>query len=255
MPDGWPPGPAGVESFCRLLLDACVGHASAVKANLAFFEAWGSQGLAVLERVRAALPSDLPFIADAKRGDIRSTSARHSVALFDSLGADAVTVSPYLGGAAIEPLLERTDRFAYVLCRTSDPGSGELQDLAVTAPPDGEEVPIPLYLRVSRRAAAWDAGRGTVGLVVGATGPAELTLVRQNAPGLAFLVPGIGRQGGDVGATLDSGPARDGPAARRPGGGLLVNLSRSISSAAVGAADPAKALEEVARSWAARLRV
>lgn len=238
-----------------MLIDACVGHAAAVKANLAFFEAWGSMGLAALERLRSAVPSDVPFIADAKRGDIRSTSARHAVALFDSLGADAVTVSPYLGGAAIEPFLDRDDRFAYVLCRTSDPGSGELQDLRITGESDGDAAPTPLYLYVSRRAAAWDAGRGMVGLVVGATAPAELALVRENAPGSAFLVPGIGRQGGDIEMTLARGPADTGPAADRPGGGLLVNLSRALSSAAIGAADPGRALEEAARGWAARLRV
>ena len=106
-------------------------YAAALKPNLAFFEAYGSAGIAALERIRASLPTALPLLADAKRGDIGTTAARQAVALFDSLGADAVTVNPYLGAEAIAPLLERLDRFAYVLCRTSNPGAGELQDLEV----------------------------------------------------------------------------------------------------------------------------
>ena len=110
---------------------------------------------------------------DAKRGDIGSTAARHAVALFDRLGADAVTVNPYPGGEAIEPLLERTDRYAYVLCRTSNPEAAEFQNLVVAADPSIDAPAEALHLRVARRAATWGPG-GTVGLVVGATAPAEL---------------------------------------------------------------------------------
>ncbi len=125
LPDGFSRDLAGVERFAALLLEAAAPVAAAVKPNLAFFEAFGSAGIAALERLRATVPPDLPVIADAKRGDIGSTAARQAVALFDVLGADAVTVSPYLGAEAIAPLLERPDRFAYVLCRTSNPGAGE----------------------------------------------------------------------------------------------------------------------------------
>ena len=112
---------------------------------------------------------------DAKRGDIGTTAARQAVALYDALGADAITVNPYLGGEAIAPLLERLDRFAYVLCRTSNPGAAELQSLVVARRgEDADGAPAePLYARVARRAAAWGPG-GTVGLVVGATAPVEL---------------------------------------------------------------------------------
>jgi len=131
LPEGLPPGLAGVEAFAALILEAVAPFAAAVKPNLAFFEAFGSAGLAALERIRARVPAGVLVVVDAKRGDIGSTSARHAAALFDGLGADAVTVSPYLGEEAIAPLLERGDRFAYVLCRTSNPGAGELQDLLV----------------------------------------------------------------------------------------------------------------------------
>jgi orotidine-5'-phosphate decarboxylase len=119
LPPGFSADIVGVEAFACLLVEAASPYASAVKPNLAFFEAFGSAGIAALERIRAVVPDDLPFIADAKRGDIGSTAARQAVALFDRLGADAITVNPYLGSEAIAPLLERTDRFAYVLCRTS----------------------------------------------------------------------------------------------------------------------------------------
>ncbi len=131
LPAGFPPDVQGIEAFSRLILEASLPFAAAVKANLAFFEAFGPDGIAALERLRAEVPADVPFLADAKRGDIGTTAARQAVALFDRLGADAVTASPYLGSAAIEPLLERTDRFVYVLCRTSNPGADELQHLTV----------------------------------------------------------------------------------------------------------------------------
>jgi orotidine-5'-phosphate decarboxylase len=246
----------GVERFCELLIDVAVPHAAAVKPNLAFFEAYGSPGLAVLERLRARVPADVPVVADAKRGDIGTTAARHATALYDLLDADAVTVSPYLGSDAIEPLLARWDRFAYVLCRTSNPGAGELQDLAVPADPSAGAPEEPLYLRVARRAAGWGPG-GTVGLVVGATAPAELAAVRSAAPGLAFLVPGVGAQGGDADAVLADGPATAAPAGGRPGGGLLVNVSRGIAAVAAGMPrrDVEKEIEAAALVWARRFPV
>ncbi len=127
LPRGFEPGLRGVEAFARLVLEAATPWASAVKANLAFFEAFGAEGMAALRRLRTEMPAELPFIADAKRGDIGSTSARHASAIFDHLGADAVTASPYLGQEAIAPLLEHSGGFVYVLCRTSNPGAGEFQ--------------------------------------------------------------------------------------------------------------------------------
>jgi orotidine-5'-phosphate decarboxylase len=254
LPAGFSPDIRGIEAFCGLVLEAALPFAAAVKPNLAFFEAFGPEGMAALERLRAAIPADVPLVADAKRGDIGSTAAKHATALFDVLGADAVTASPYLGSEAIAPLIDRSDRFVYVLCRTSNPGAGELQDLTVAADPAIGAPAEPLYLRVARRAAAWGPG-GTVGLVVGATAPAELEAVRGVAPGLAFLVPGVGSQGGDEAAAIRHGVAVAPPSGGIPGGGLLVNVSRGIAGAAVGASDPGAAVAAAAAGWAARLPV
>ena len=244
----------GLEAFCRLVLESATPYAAAIKPNLAFFEAYGSAGIAALERLRAAIPSGVPVVMDAKRGDIGSTAARQAVALFDALGADAVTVSPYLGEEAIAPLLERLDRYAYVLCRTSNPGAGELQSLIVAADVAAGFPDEPLYARVARRATGWGPG-GTVGLVVGATAPVELAEIRALAPGLAFLVPGVGAQGGEIAPVLADGPARVQPAGVRAGGGLLVNVSRGITGDARLAADPGEAIRAATAGWAGRLPV
>jgi orotidine 5'-phosphate decarboxylase subfamily 2 len=267
LPEGFPATLKGIERFCEVLLDAAVPFAAAVKPNLAFFEAFGSAGIAALERLRSLVPADVPFVADAKRGDIGSTAARQAVALYDVLGADAITANPYLGSEAIEPLLARGDRFAYLLCRTSNPGASELQGLEVAPDPAGGAPAEPLYARVARRAVAWGPG-GTVGLVVGATAPAELERIRGIAPGLALLVPGVGAQGGEVDPVLRFGPATAAPVGTYPGGGLLVNVSRGISGAAgkargdamygpgdVATTDLAEILATAAQDWATRLRV
>jgi orotidine-5'-phosphate decarboxylase len=254
FPEGFSRDLAGVERFAALLIDAALPYAAAVKPNLAFYEALGSGGIAVLERLRARIPADVPVIMDAKRGDIGSTAARQAVALFDALGADAVTVNPYVGSEGVAPLLERLDRFAYLLCRTSNPGAGELQSLVVAADMDANAPAEPLYARVARRAATWGPG-GTVGLVVGATAPDELRRVRAIAPGLAFLVPGAGTQGGEIGPALDHGRATEAPAGGRPGGGLLVNVSRAVAAAANAPGDPGELLAAAAADWSARLPV
>ncbi len=242
LPPGFRPDIAGVEAFCRVVVAAAAPYAAAIKPNLAFFEAFGSDGMAALERIRADLPTDLPVVADAKRGDIGTTASRQAVALFDRLGADAVTVNPYLGSEAIGPLLDRPDRFAYVLCRTSNPGAGEFQDLVVAGDPSTGAPAERLFERVARRANGWGPG-GTVGLVVGATAPVEMARIRARRAGAA--VPrsrhrrpgrrgraGPGARSGDdrSGRRRDrSGPAgqrvagdlrrRDRRLGRRPGGG------------------------------------
>ena len=260
LPDGFSTDLAGIEAFAMLIVEAAGPFAAAVKPNLAFFESFGADGMAALERIRRRIPAGLLVIADAKRGDIGTTAAHQAVALFDRLGADAVTVSPYLGGEAIAPLLAREDRFAYVLCRTSNPGAAELQNLVVAAD-DAMPAPAePLYLRVARRASGWGPP-GTVGLVVGATAPDELRAIREVAPGLGFLVPGVGAQGGELEPVLAAGPATAPPAGTRAGRGLVVNVSRGIAGAALrgarrdGPRDPGERLAEAARDWAARLPV
>ena len=236
LPEGLTRDVAGVESFARGLIEAASGAASAVKVNVAFFEAFGSEGWAALERVRRDIPQGLPCILDAKRGDIGSTAERYAEALFGHLDADGVTLSPYLGEDAIEPFLEHGDRLVYVLARTSNPSAARLQGLLV----DGE----PLHLRVARWIAErWTDGR--VGLVVGATAPDELRTLREAVPGPGFLVPGVGAQGGDEVAAAQ---AADG--AWAPG---LVNVSRGIALASSGP-DWRKAAAAAASAHAGRLR-
>ena len=256
LPEGFSPDLDGVERFATLILEAASPVAAAVKPNLAFFEAFGSAGLAALERLRARIPADIPVVMDAKRGDIGTTAARQAVALFDALGADAVTVSPYLGAEAIAPLLGRLDRFAYVLCRTSNPGAGEVQDLELVPDGDAGARGERVHERIARLATGWGPG-GTVGLVVGATAPEELATIRAIAPGLPFLVPGVGAQGGAIDPVLRHGPAAADPGSAGTGGGLLVNISRGIAAAAMeaGPGGPAERLAAAAAAWATRLPV
>jgi orotidine 5'-phosphate decarboxylase subfamily 2 len=256
LPDGFSRDVRGVEAYARAVLDAALPHVAAVKPNLAFYEAFGSAGIAALERIRAAIPPDVPFLVDAKRGDIGTTAARQAAAILDGLGAHAVTLSPYLGRDAVDPFLKRNGVFVYLICRTSNPAASEIQN--IDTPPDtAAGFPRePLYARVARVTARWaDAGR--LGFVVGATAPDELAALRDVVPDRAFLVPGIGAQGGDLEATLRYGPATSGEASTTPGGGLLVNVSRGISGPPE-PADPADLAERIAArasSWAARTPV
>ena len=189
-----------------------------------------------------------------------STAARQATALFDALAADAVTVNPYLGEEAIAPLLARADRFAYVLCRTSNPGAGELQELRVAADPATDAPAEPLYARIARRAAGWGPG-GTVGLVVGATAPDEFAAIRAIAPGLAFLVPGVGAQGGEVEPVLAAGPASAAPAGgatrrRTAGERVAGHRGRGVGDAGNGPdATHCERVAAAARDWAGRLPV
>ena len=263
LPKGFSADIAGVERYAELILEAALPFAVAVKPNLSFYEPFGSAGIAALERLRARIPSDVPVVGDGKRGDIDTTSARQSAAYFDALGFDAVTINPFVGEEALASYLDRPDRFAYVLCRTSNPGASEFQSLRVashqvedgvlTAPSE------PLWARIARQAAGWGAG-GTVGLVVGATAPDELRAIRAIAPKLPFLVPGVGAQGGELEPVLVHGPVA-GSSPERPGGSLIVNVSRGIASAAVGDGESGvlRDLQErvaaAARTWSERLPV
>ena len=216
LPHELPRNVAGMEAFARGVIEAAAEHAVAVKINVAFFEALGSEGWAALERVRRDVPAGALCILDAKRGDIGSTAERYAAGLLGRLEADAVTLSPYLGEDAITPFLEYPDRLVYLLVRTSNRSAARLQELPV----DGQ----PLHLRVARWAAdTWSDGR--VGLVVGATAPQELAQIRRSVPGPAFLVPGVGAQGGDLAA---SARACDG--AWAPG---VVSVSRGIAGASL----------------------
>ncbi len=178
--------------------------------------------------IRRVVPEAL-VILDAKRGDIGNSSSAYAQAAFDHFGVDALTVSPYLGGDSIAPFLERPERGAFLLCRTSNAGGAELQSVA-TAGGD------PLYLTVAERIQEWsDAHHGNAGLVVGATYPEELARVRERCPTLPILLPGIGAQGGDLEASVSAGVDAFGR-------GLLVSASRSVIYAGDAAAIRAEAL-------------
>jgi orotidine-5'-phosphate decarboxylase len=236
LPDELPRTVQGVESFARGVLEAAAPAATAVKVNVAFFEAWGSAGLAALERLRGDVPQDQLLILDAKRGDIGSTAERYARGLFGELAADAVTLSPYLGEDAIEPFLEYPDRMIFVLARTSNPSAGVLQDRELSG---GETLHQHVARWVSQR---WPEPR--VGLVVGATAPGELAALRASVPGPAFLVPGVGAQGGDLASAV---AACDGQLA--PG---LVNVSRAIANASADD-DWREAAAREAEAWRARM--
>ena len=235
LPDELPRDIHGVERFARGLVEAAAEHAAAVKVNLAFFEAFGSAGWAVVERLVSDLPSDHFLILDAKRGDIGTSAERYATALLGRLGADAVTLSPYLGEDAIEPFLAYPGRVVYLLVRTSNPSAGRVQDLPV----GGE----PLHQHLARWAAErWTDGR--VGLVVGATAPAELARLRALAPGPGFLVPGVGAQAGDLGPALAHCHGTLAPG--------LVSISRGISAS--GGPDWRAAAQASALEWLGRMR-
>lgn len=246
IPSMYASSPDGVRQWVQLLVRASEPHAAAYKVNIAFFEALGSDGWAIAEEIRDAVPRSTPLIVDAKRGDIGNTVRAQARSLFDVLGADAVTANPYLGIGSLAPLLERDDRFVYLLCRTSNPESAEFQEAIVG--PSGSAPAEALYLRVARQAEARPEARaGRIGLVAGATAGDSFTALRSAAPSLPLLVPGVGAQGGDVELVVQHGAATSGSAARRCGGGLLVNVGRGISWSSSD--------EEVARSSTASLEV
>jgi orotidine-5'-phosphate decarboxylase len=203
-------------AFNRWIIEQTHTCAAAYKPNMAFYEARGTQGLTELELTMKYLRSEHPdvfTICDAKRGDIGNTNRGYAVSIFDVMGFDAVTLHPYLGKEALAPFLDRRDKACIVLCRTSNPGAGEFQDLESDGRPLWETV----AMRVSSE---WNAA-GNCMLVVGATYHEEMRRIRTIAPEIPFLVPGVGAQGGDVAAVVSAGlDAR--------GKGLLISSSRGI---------------------------
>jgi orotidine-5'-phosphate decarboxylase len=253
LPTAFTHGEEGLRRWCELLIGATSTHAAAYKVNLAFFEAYGSAGMRVAESIRALLPSDTPLIVDVKRGDIGSTVAAQTRALYDVLRADAVTANPYLGIGALGPLLAREDRFVYLLCRTSNPEAPEFQELRMVA--DGSAPEEALYLRVARRAAARSEAReGRIGLVAGATAANAMAQLREIAPAIPFLVPGIGAQGGDLAPVLLHGETTENPQVR-VGGSLLVNVGRGISGSLTDSGVTQEAIHARSAEWASRLAI
>ena len=202
--------------FGKWIIDSTAQFAAVFKPNTAFYEARGAQGWVELkmtvEYLRAKYP-EMVTVCDAKRADIGNTNHGYVASIFDDLGFDAVTLHPYLGREALDPFLTRKDKACIVLCRTSNPGAGEFQDLFV----DGKPLWQTVAEKVSRE---WNTN-GNCMLVVGATYPEEMRVVREIAPELTLLVPGVGAQGGDVEAVVSAGLDGEGK-------GLMISASRAI---------------------------
>lgn len=216
-------------AFNKHIIDLTMPFAAAYKPNIAFYEGQGENGMRALKMtvdyLREACPDALT-ICDAKRGDISTTNDGYVRAIFDVLGFDAVTLNPYLGGEALKPFLDRVDKTCIILCRTSNPGSGELQTLKVEGKPFWQIVAEKVRDR-------WNANNNCM-LVMGATYPDELRDVRNLVGDMTLLVPGIGTQGGSVEQTVQLGRARNGR-------GLIINASRGI----LYADDPANAARQL----------
>jgi orotidine-5'-phosphate decarboxylase len=216
-------------AFNRMIVDATKDLVCAYKPNVAFYEAFGAQGIAALRRTIIDIKSiapDIPVILDAKRADIGNTNIGYADFAFDYLCADAITVHPYLGGDALSPFLERSDKGVIVLCRTSNPGAGEFQDGLLC----GDTIPgghMPVYKYVAHRVVnTWNM-QSNCAVVVGATYPDELREVREIVGDMPILIPGIGAQGGDVEKTVSAGKDSRGK-------GMIINSSRGIIFASQG---------------------
>lgn len=224
-----------VFAFNRAIIDATADLVCCFKPQIAHFAALRAED--ALERLIAYIHGahpGIPVILDAKRGDIGSTACHYAMEAFDRYGADAVTVNPYLGRDSVQPFLDRGDKGVIVLCRTSNPGAGDLQDLQV----DGR----PLYQHVAEKVAREWNGNGNCALVVGATWPAQLREVRDVVGAMPLLVPGVGAQGGDIEALVGNGRTAD-------GSGLIISSSRAILYASNG-----EDFAEAARAAALSLR-
>jgi uridine monophosphate synthetase len=244
------PTPEAALSFCLNIVRQTARYAAAFKPNAAFFEVLGPEGWSALKQVIEAIHEEsdrfgsmIPVILDAKRGDIASTAEAYAKSAFEQLGAHGITLSPYLGRDSVEPFIREREKGVFLLCKTSNAGSGDLQDLWVLDDEErrkrkeGDLFPlssfIPLYLKVAQLAQTWNE-KGNIGLVVGATHPRVMADIRAAVPDLWFLAPGIGAQGGELEPALKAGLRRDGK-------GMLINVSRAISRSD----DPGKAAAEL----------
>ena len=211
------PAGVGVFNFCKGIIGATYDLVCAYKPNIAFFEALGDEGFSVLKRVMGSVPKSIPIILDAKRGDIGNTAKAYARAAFDELGADAVTVNPYMGFDSLEPFIEYRDKGVFVLCRTSNPGAADFQSLDCGGKP--------LYQLVADKVETWNK-YGNLGLVVGATQPDEIKIIRNAHPTLPLLIPGVGTQGGSLELAVKYSNIGDGLG--------IINVSRQVIYASRG---------------------
>ena len=217
------PTPEAARDFCLNLVKQTSRYAAAFKPNAAFFEVFGADGWTALKHVVDAIQEEsdrlgsmIPVVLDAKRGDIASTAEAYARSAFEKLDVDCITLSPYLGKDSIEPFIANSEKGVFLLCKTSNPGAEDLQDLVLLS---GD----PLHIHVAKLAQSWNT-KNNVGLVVGATYPETLARVRDTAPNMWFLAPGVGTQGADVEAALKAGLRKDGK-------GMLIPVSRGNARA------------------------
>jgi orotidine-5'-phosphate decarboxylase len=199
--------------FNRAIIEATQDLVCAYKPNLAFYEALGWDGLKDLTKTLAFIPEGIPIIGDAKRGDIGTSAKAYAQALFSFFGFDAVTVNPYLGYDSVEPFIHYKEKGIFLLCRTSNPGASDFQDL--------------LFAEIAKKARGWNR-YGNIGLVMGATYPQELKMVRELCPDMILLIPGVGAQGGELELSVRYG-------VDEKGGGAIISASRYILYASKGA--------------------
>lgn len=226
----------------RFVIEQTHPYVSAYKPNSAFYEARGAQGMRELQLTVDYLRDkhpDIPIICDAKRGDNATTNRAYARAVFDQLGVDAVTLQPYMGRRVLEPFLERADRGCIVLCRTSNPGDDALQELRVSQP--GSVASVPLWQHVAEQVRdSWNT-YGNCMFVVGATHPHVMRQVKQIAPDIPILAPGLGAQGGDVSDATQAG-------VNAFGRGLILSASRSVMLSADPAQEARQLRDEINRA-------
>lgn len=202
--------------FNKVIIDTTHDLVCAYKPNIAYYSSQGVDGLKSLQETILYIHKEhpeIPVILDAKRADVGNTSENYALEVFRIFKADAVTINPYLGLDAVEPFLKYKDKGIIVLCRTSNPGASDFQDLEI-----GHK---PLYIKVAKKVVEWDKKYGNCLMVVGATWPKQLKEIREIAPSMFFLIPGIGAQGGDLKKTLKSGLTKN-------KSGLIISVSRGI---------------------------
>ena len=222
LPGAWRGQPERIFDFCARIVDATADLVIAFKPQIAYFAAHRAEAQLerLMDHMRANAPA-VPIILDAKRGDIGSTAEQYAIEAFERYGADAVTLSPFMGFDSVQPYLAHAGKGAFLLCRTSNPGGDDLQSQRLASVP-GQPL---LYEHVAQLAQGpWNLN-GQLGLVVGATYPAEIERVRQLAPTLPLLIPGVGAQGGDALATVRAGYRQHNG---RTSGPIIVNSSRAI---------------------------
>ncbi len=205
-------GEKGLLQFNKQIIEATGDLVCAFKMNLAFYEALGGQGWEILRKTLELIPDGVLTIGDGKRGDIGNTSEQYARAIFDQLKFDATTVNPYMGHDSVEPFLKDESRGVFLLALTSNPGSRDFQRLKISS--------RALFEKVASAAKKWNT-RGNIGLVVGATHPREIKSIRTIAPAMPILIPGVGRQGGDLNGAVRYGCMKSGM-------GAVINVGRSV---------------------------